>query len=332
MRCLPFFHPTRVAFVDDDRSFLNLFPLRLDAGVPFLRYNCPHTLLEDLEGGRIETRIDVDWWTYYSGASGDPSPKLMGLDKSRIFQHIFDEDRFDVLSVVVMDYEMPEMTGIELCREIAGEPCRKILLTGQADQSLAIHAFNEGLIDLYLPKRHPGLEAELNHAIRRFQVEYMAKATDMLRQALISEDPDTWEDEGFCSLFDQIRRDRGVVEYYAVDDPKGFLMVDAAAQGALLLVFDDREVEAQRASATASRAPSGVVAQLQSRRSVLHFRDDEGYQVLTERQWWNACTPLHPFPGRTDRWYAVVDQPDPYPVTPETVLGLERYLTFMDRA
>jgi hypothetical protein len=69
-----------------------------------------------------------------------------------------------------------------------------------------------------------------------------------------------------------------------------------------------------------------VIAELRSRRGVLHFPDDGSHQVLTLRQWWDACVPAHPLPGRSDRFYALVDGPEPFPVTSETVLSLGRYL------
>lgn len=328
---LPFFHPTRVVFIDDDRSFLSLFPMRLGARFPYSSYDSPFEFLDDLASGRIHASIALDWWTCYSGLQGHPPlEQVIGLDKSMIFQHLFDEKRFGVVSVVVVDYEMPEMSGISLCREIADLPCRKILLTGQADKSLAIHAFNEGLIDLYLPKLHPRLEAELNHAIRRFQLEYLAKATEIVATVLRTEDPPLWSDQAFCRLFHQICTDRGIVEYYTVDDPKGFLLVDRDANGQLLLIFDSGELDAQCAAASLSRAPEGVMVQLQSRRSVLHFPHDEGGRVLHEQQWWDACVPLRAFPGRRDRFYALIDRPEPYPASPDTVLGLGRYLQAAD--
>lgn len=327
-KCLPFFHPTRIAFIDDERSFLSILLNRLKIGLPVVTYDSPRAFLADLKQKRVSVELDTDWWTCYADVVGDPAQnQIVVLDKAMIFQHLYDENRFETLSVIVVDYDMPEMSGLTLCRELADLPCKKILLTGHADSNTVVHAFNEGLIDLYLPKFHPRLELELKTAVRRFQLQYMTAATELVAQVLRAEDPAIWSDASFCALFQRICADRGAVEYYAVDDPKGFLLLDRFAHARLLLLYSGAEIDAQCAAAKASRAPAGVVAELQARRGALHFQDDGGDQVLTERQWWDACIPTYAFPGNTGRFYSVVDRPEPFPVTPDTVLGLGRYLS-----
>jgi CheY-like chemotaxis protein len=326
-KCLPFYHPTRVAFVDDEPSFLAILLNRLRIRLPVLTYESPLGLLADLEQGRVQASLMTDWWTCRSGAVGDSaSERVVILDKAMIFQHLYDENRFDTLGVLVVDYEMPSMSGLALCRRIADLPCKKILLTGQADSDTVLRAFNEGLIDLYISKYDRKLELELASAIQRFQIEFMTESTDVLAQVLRAEDPGLWSDERFCRLLHQICADLGAVEYYAVEDPKGFLLVDRNAKAKLLLLLTAGEIDAQCAAAQVSRAPHGVIAELRSRRGVLHFPDDGSHQVLTLRQWWDACVPAHPLPGRSDRFYALVDGPEPFPVTSETVLSLGRYL------
>lgn len=113
-----------------------------------------------------------------------------------------------------------------------------------------------------------------------------------------------------------------------MSDPKGYLLVNAQGQAELMLLFDDAELDAQSAAAMASRAPDGVVLQVRSRRSGLYFPYDDSGCVLSESQWWEACVPLRAFPGREDRFYALVGEPRPFMVNPDTVLGLNRYLDF----
>jgi CheY-like chemotaxis protein len=245
-----------------------------------------------------------------------------------VFMRVFNRARFGIVSVVVIDYQMPEMSGLDLCRKLAHLPVKRILLTGQEDDALAVHAFNEGLIDMYLPKNHPRLGAELNLAIRRFQFSFLEQSTELISKVLGSADPVVWGDSSFSLFFDQICEDRGAVEYYAVGDPKGYLLVNAQGQAELMLLFDEAQLDAQAAAAMASRAPGGVVLQLRSRRSGLYFARNDSECVLSEAQWWEACVPLRPFPGREDRFYALVADPKAFMVNPRTVLGLSRYLHF----
>lgn len=328
-RCLPFYHPTRVVFVDDDRAFLNLLPLRLGGGIPFLRFESPRELLAEIKSGRLQAALDLDCWDAYP-AEGDRQglEQVVSFDTSMIYMRVFNRSRFGLVSVVVIDYQMPEMSGLDLCRQLAHLPCKRILLTGQADEALAVHAFNEGLIDMYLPKLHPRLDTELNLAIQRFQFRFLELGTELITKVLNAADPVIWGDDAFARFFNQVCADRGIVEYYAVSRPHGYLLVNARGQAELMLFYDDAELDAQYASATASRAPEGVAAQLQSRRSALYFPHDDAEWVLAEAQWWEACVALHPFPGRDDRYYALVGDPRPFMVNPDTILGLERYLDY----
>jgi hypothetical protein len=156
----------------------------------------------------------------------------------------------------------------------------------------------------------------------------LEQATELITKVLNAADPVVWGDDAFSRFFNQICEDRKVAEYYAVGQPKGYLLIDRRGHADLMLLYDDAEIDAQCAAAIASRAPEGVVAQVRSRRSALYFADDDADCVLSEAQWWEACVALHAFPGRDDRFYALVGDPQPFMVNPGTVLGLDRYLDY----
>jgi len=326
-RCLPFFHPTRVAFIDDEISFLSILLTRLQLGLPVTTYNSPRTFLADLEQEHVTANLDTDWWGYYLGMADSPvQSQVISLNKSKIYQQAFDKRRFDTISVVVVDYDMPDMSGLALCRELADLPCKKILLTGHTDSAMVSRAFKQGLIDLYLPKFHPRLELELTTAIRHFQHQYMTSATEMFARRLRATDPVVWSDRAFSRFFQRFCTDRGVVEFYAVDDPRGFLLLDKAARGRLMLIHTSADIDAQRAIAEASRAPSTVISALRSKQRVLHFPHRQPPGTLTPHQWGTSCIRAYPFPGRKDRYYALIDNPGPFRVSPDTVLGFDQYL------
>jgi len=328
-KCLPFYHPTRVVFVDDDPAFLNLLPLRLGDLVPFLRFDSPRELLSEFAAGRLHGRLDLNWWDLYPGEGGeDLAEQLVGFDKSMIALRVFNRARFGLVTVLVADYQMPEMTGLDLFRALAHLPCKRILLTGQADEALAVQAFNEGLIDLYLPKLHPRLDLELNQAIQRFQFAYLEQATHLITQVLQAVDPVVWGDPAFAHFFYQVCEERGVVEYYAVSEPKGYWLLKADGRAEVMLLFAAWELDAQATAAAASRAPDGVVRRLRRRRSALYFAQDDGDQVLSEPQWWEACIPVHPFPGRGDRFYALIRNPELLLLASDRVMGLRHYLDY----
>ncbi|MFT3741115.1 MAG: response regulator [Gammaproteobacteria bacterium] len=61
-------------------------------------------------------------------------------------------DRFAQPSVVVIDYDMPKINGIDVCRMLPDISVKKIMLTGKAGNKTGVGAFNEGLIDQFIVK------------------------------------------------------------------------------------------------------------------------------------------------------------------------------------
>jgi CheY-like chemotaxis protein len=60
--------------------------------------------------------------------------------------------RFDVPLVLVSDYAMPLETGVSICSKYGDAGVQRVLLTGVADTTIAITAFNSGFIEQFLQK------------------------------------------------------------------------------------------------------------------------------------------------------------------------------------
>lgn len=62
----------------------------------------------------------------------------------------------DVLALVLADHRLPGTTGVDVLVELHADPdhgsCRKVLVTGQADQQDTIRAVNEAGLDHYVTK------------------------------------------------------------------------------------------------------------------------------------------------------------------------------------
>jgi CheY-like chemotaxis protein len=59
---------------------------------------------------------------------------------------IYEPSRFNNIAVLVVDYSMPTINGIEFCKQLGDKHVYKILLTAEADSDIAINAFNDGII------------------------------------------------------------------------------------------------------------------------------------------------------------------------------------------
>jgi CheY-like chemotaxis protein len=69
--------------------------------------------------------------------------------------------------VLVVDYTMPQLDGIELCRRLGAASPRKVLLTGQVVTREVIEAFENNVIDAYINKSDSDFLEALRAAILR---------------------------------------------------------------------------------------------------------------------------------------------------------------------
>ena len=83
-----------------------------------------------------------------------------------LHEEIYNKDRFNDVSVIIVDYYMDEMNGIEVCETLSKHPAKKILLTGGADkENIAIDAFNKGIIHRFINKTDPDFPSQIRQAI-----------------------------------------------------------------------------------------------------------------------------------------------------------------------
>ncbi len=83
----------------------------------------------------------------------------------------------DFVALVITDQVMPEMSGVELLKEIENDEryalTRRMLLTGQATHHDTIEAINLGGVDQYLAK--PWTRDQLHSSVRKLLTHYFFK-------------------------------------------------------------------------------------------------------------------------------------------------------------
>lgn len=142
--------------------------------------------------------------------------------------------RFGLVQVAVVDYAMPAMSGLRMLGELRDWPGARILLTGRADEQLAVSAFNRGLINQFIPKQSPELRLCLTRAIeslrhqpdQRHQQIWCATVSP-LQQALLA-DPD------IAQALEALAREHGWTEHVAIGAPFGLLALNARGQASWL--------------------------------------------------------------------------------------------------
>jgi CheY-like chemotaxis protein len=146
-------HPALTVFIDDNQPFLDSLAFRFDSRFPYKCMSDAQQAIDWLTEAHhaqqqkektIRMRYDEDGMTL--------EKRSALLDLSDICKTVQNKRRFCIPAVVVVDYAMPHMNGIEFCRKIQHIPCKKVLLTGNADEKIAVEAFNNHVIDFFIKK------------------------------------------------------------------------------------------------------------------------------------------------------------------------------------
>lgn len=149
----------RVVYVDDDPFFLSALRSLNSKTVPAEYFQSPSLAIE-----RIRSEAQI--WSSLVQLISEPDDELTNSRISKFVNCYFnDPRRFMIATVIVVDYELPGVNGLDLIRQIAPWPGKRVLLTGRSSQDVAIQSFNAAIIDQFIEKSGPRTFASLRGAL-----------------------------------------------------------------------------------------------------------------------------------------------------------------------
>lgn len=309
---LPYFHPTTCLVVDDDTLFLESFAHRYGAAMLCATESNPKTAIQRLRAQTRMTASSVP--SVHSPIAALPEglsedgEALFRVETSSILQIARRLERFSHLSVIIIDYAMPAMSGLDVCRSIKDLPVKKILLTGMAGDSTAVDAFNEGLIDFFLVKQDARLSERLPVEVDRLQREYFAQRTVGLEPVSRTDDAAFLRDPALASWLEQLSKDVGAVEHYLMTTTPGLMLVDQTGKATLAYVFSADRMRAQREIAVHEGAPAALIARLEAGKTLLVCPSETGfYDARFAATWPKYVHDAVPVSGAS-AWQAAVNR------------------------
>lgn len=168
------------------------------------------------------------------------------------------------------------MDGLTLAKKLADKPFKKILLTGQGGDALAVSAFNQGLIDYYIHKDDLDLQNKLRETLWQLQQQYfidMSKKTiDLLRK-----NTPIFADESVVNFFHDKLNTVGMKEYYLLDLHGSYFLKDNQQEDKHLLLHSDSYIDMIAAHAQGDNAIPRVVQHIQEKTAFPYFGDNAVY-------------------------------------------------------
>lgn len=305
----PFYFPTMVAIVDDSPDFLANLTLNLDPMLAFRVFDSPAETLASLNNERALLPGPERFFSLYQHREEHSlDHHVIDLNVARIHREVFNDRRFERYSVVVVDYDMPEIDGLDFCRRVEHSPVRKVMLTGKADEKVAVQAFNEGIIDRFVLKQDPNATALLQETIKELQEDFFCGIERMIEDTLNIGPLHFLRDPFFAELFQKICADLKVVEFYLCSSPDGILLIDGAGATTLMLVCNDETMRMHYEVAFDNAAPPALLDELTKGEVVPYFWRSRGLYSRQYSDWRNYLHPAQDCYGLQHYSYALVKE------------------------
>lgn len=272
-----FYHPIKVIFLDDSRSFLDALDLEFGTQLNMLTITNPDTVIQTIDNHsqnitksvfKLMNDVDTDTTT----------DRVIGFEVSNMLSLIYDKKRFDHVAILVVDYEMPDINGIEFCQKLKERKIFRIMLTAEADKDTAIKAFNNGLIDKFILKTNEELYSEITFAVQELTQRYFKEISSSIINGHTGSIGTLFGNESYLQLFAEIVSKVQPVEYYLVDNSGSFVFLDKDANPTWLIVRHNKELDEQVELLQGYDVPYQIIESVAKKEKILFLLSEKEYK------------------------------------------------------
>lgn len=235
------YYPTTVMLIDDDAKYLRVLEDCMEG--PYKSFTRPYEAVKFLSQANFSS---LEKLCAKDRGVSDHDTNMIQVDLTKVSDCLYNPKRFEEVSVVVVDYQMPGINGVEFCKNIRSSHFKIIMLTGEATLDLAVEAFNDSIIDKFIQKSAPDLDDALPKAIAEMQFKHFQDSSAYVINSFMNSDdalPHFLQNEDFVIFFKSVLRKNQVVEYYILNYYGDFIMLTEGGKVLYFTVRDDETFE-----------------------------------------------------------------------------------------
>jgi len=303
------YYPTTVVFIDDNKAFLENVLLGVDENISTCSFTEPtkaveylkkHTLVSFAEKHLRSLKDDenLEEFNYDNVEHG-----YIDVDVFNIHKEIYNKNRFNTVIVVVVDYTMPGMNGLDLCTVLKELPFKFVLITGDATLSNAIEAFNAGLIHQFIPKNDCEFIPKLQSIIYDMQKKQFEEYSDIIIKSLSTSLSTGLGDPLLLKFLKDFFKENNTTEYYLLNESGCFLMADPNGILSCIVIKNEEEMAKYTSVAMDNYGKEKIIDELQSRKKVLFLHTEEEHANVTVDDWENYLYPATKLIGKNNTYY-----------------------------
>lgn len=223
---IPLFHrPGSILFLDDDTDYLEMLGMVVPAHWQAELFSRPAGFAARMQDEPARWEADAQRQVQMVEAWRQ-GQALVPLVLRYWAEH---PERYALASTCVVDYAMPGTNGLNVLNNMLDWPGSRVLLTGQADEQIAVQAFNDGLIDQFVPKQATDITRHLLGVLRKLGHAPHTRLNAIWRGTLRPAQQSLLQMPSVAKAL-QNHTQQNWVEYVVLGEPFGLLGLDAAGR------------------------------------------------------------------------------------------------------
>ncbi len=291
------YHPTTVLLVDDDVHFAENLALNLDNKLSILTFNDPTAAINYVQNGPHHLLFNTRCLE-----------NNRSLNFPAIRNEIYNTNRFKVMLINIIDYDMPQKNGIEMIHTMKFPPEIEyntyIMLTGIIKSQLDDRIKGSKIANSLISKGDPGYVDKLLEMIKEKSeliFQWCAYpivqnfATDPVENATLL------FDKHLAPILEKHILEHQICEFYLYDRQGGYLLLDKDANLSWLFIRSEWGIENTIKLAMAHHAPASVIQALKNREVILSLYEKEDLDRLNKINWDDYLLPATEYVG--DNYY-----------------------------
>lgn len=272
-----YYYPTTIIAVDDDTRFLETIKLSLDNHFIIKTFSQPQAAVDYLNQ-RKQPAFSKQV-CHYDEESTHPNLHVT-INTHTIWQQIYDAKRFSQISVGIIDYTMPGLDGLELCQHVGHLPLQRILLTGEADEHLAVKAFNKGWLEQFIQKNHESLAETLIATINELQRNYFCYQSQFILESIDEQLSELLYEPTFIAFFQSFCLSHSIIEYYLWSESKTWLLATHDGPQGWLVLKEENELLFYETQAHDEKISKTMLDSLRQRKKIPCFLSPDHHQLV----------------------------------------------------
>lgn len=271
-------YPTTVVLVDDNQRFLADISENLQQkGIKLITFDsCEKAFIYLESQPKPQSLLSKQ-------NQDDDQTSSVSIDFNTVLNKRYDNERYNEVSVVVADYDMPDMKGNDFLCILSNRNAKKIMLTGYADHPTAINLLNHKIIDTFIEKKPSNAGDKLYEQIIALQQAYFAGLTQPITEHLLLEAPYLSHDT-YQQLLQEVINAHDVIEHYLISNTGSRFMKTRHGKEIWLTLAGDDDIEGWLETAEYADAPKAIVDALKNRRQIPVFTS-EAQMDASPQEW-----------------------------------------------